>query len=373
MSSATDSDSKSNLTHASRVGEPSDMHDMICRCITLRGDVSAVAYLLECGGSASAHDSEALFIACALGLESVCQLLIHRGADVNAFGKYRRWCIGVCLFPLAPRPLHQEPRRVRTSSVLRLLTPLVGAAAGGHVSVLRLLIDRGARLDGLNGVAALIAAAMCDRVEMFDELVNVYQVPASSPVGVAAASCGSLVMLNRVLGSEEHALSLDELTMMFTTACDFCQVECAVRVLEVLPAADHAAVLGSTVASSTELAVVCSGSLDLIVRLLHQRPAASYRVLYQAAAMGQLHVIDLLVKHGIDLNHQAPPVRLLGGGLSECMDHCFRLLLLLFCCADSLGCLDSRSSTALLCMWHVCTIKWRRFGCCYVWEHLWKC
>jgi len=53
---------------------------------------------------------------------------------------------------------------------------------------------------------------------------------------------------------------------------------------------------------------VCSGSLDLIARLLQHSPDASYRVLYQAAAMGQCHVIDLLVKHGIDLNYQGPPV-----------------------------------------------------------------
>jgi len=305
---STATDSASAAKKASNA-EPADVHEMILRCITLRADVSAVAYLLECGGNANARESEALFFACAMGLESVCQVLIHRGADVNAFGKYRRWCVGICVFPFAPEPWHQDPRRLRTSPILRVLTPLMGAAASGHVSVLRLLIDRGARLDGLNGVAALSAAAMRNRVDMFDELVNVYRVPVSSAVGVAAASSGSLAILNRVLGHQEHAWSLDELTWIFMTACDYCQVECAVRVLEVLPEAHHAAVLGSTIACSTDLAVVCSGSLDLIARLLQHSPDASYRVLYQAAAMGQCHVIDLLVKHGIDLNYQEPPVR----------------------------------------------------------------
>ncbi|MGP0070603.1 MAG: ankyrin repeat domain-containing protein [Bryobacteraceae bacterium] len=142
------------------------------------GKVDAVKLLLDRGANVNAkdavHEQTALMWAVLENHADVVQLLLARGADINAHSK------------VTITPGEYVPARAAAASgngIIRQralptpnggMTPLLFAIRDGNVEMMRLLLDRGARIDEPSGnhTTPLLIALLNGQVGIATELVN---------------------------------------------------------------------------------------------------------------------------------------------------------------------------------------------------------
>jgi ankyrin repeat protein len=129
------------------------------------GDLEVVKYLVEKG----ANIGESLRDAAMKNHVDIARFLLERGGTVNRKDKY-----GNTPLTTAAALGHMEMVKLLLDKGARVGHSLVGAAGKGNLDLVKLLVEKGAKINGVNkkGETALMAASMRSRMPVVRYLVK---------------------------------------------------------------------------------------------------------------------------------------------------------------------------------------------------------
>ena len=223
-----------------------------------------------------------LITACKHGDTTLVALLIASGVDVNVLG---------------PRPKYYD--RMAYNEV----TPLMAACAGGHLSVVRLLLDHGTDIEETNESSAtpLMAAIRKNSLSvvliLLDAGANFNHAVDSTPLSDAAEDC-KLEIVQELLSAGAIIGGPSTKSNALAEACKNLQHMAVELLLEALSGTQYEA----EVCGEALSAAIKSGDDEMVCLLLEHGVAPSFEILRQACSAGVLEAVRMLVDTGININ-----------------------------------------------------------------------
>ncbi len=243
--------------------------------------------LLIAGADIGTH---ILVAACGHGDTDLVELLLASSVDVNASGAKNTHLAGFSPFLYNDRSYEKA-------------TPLIAACAGGHLCVIRLLLEHGADVETTDGSSAtpLIAAIRANKQSairlLLDASADVNHAVYFTPLTEAAADC-KLEIVKELLHAGAIIAGPSIQGNALARACRSSQHMVAELLLEALSGNQYEAE-----ACSEALFAAIEHNDEKIVRLLLERGVyLSFDMLRYACAIGVLDVVRMLVDERIDVN-----------------------------------------------------------------------
>ncbi|XP_075733635.1 uncharacterized protein LOC119176373 isoform X2 [Rhipicephalus microplus] len=259
------------------------------------GQVSVVTLLLNYGAAINATsllDVGALTLAAAGGHHSTVCLLLEAGADVAGGGAHP----GLGLTPLAAAAIngHLSIMGVllqRGASVNQVLlatgtSPLMLAASGGHLRVAQMLMDHGADPNQQNiyGNTALDIATACSNMEAAEYLRSITQLASSQEYNPTIGDVFSAI-------SEGNLKELKRLLKDHPSSANWCDLKKGTTPLI------HAVILGCMDA----VTFLVKNNVDLDI----QDHTAGWTALMHAVYQGNVNIVRYLISSGADVGVEA--------------------------------------------------------------------
>ena len=275
------------LIEACSMGDSTTVQLMLDRQADINATISESSY-----NYGHKETTTALHKACEKGHQAVVSLLLHYGADIELQAGCK-----------PPRRIFMDHVHSETSK-----TPLQVAATEGHASIVRSLIQAGANIDHCSFYgSALSIAAGADKVEVVETLLEYHAfiyLPLQNTNALAEACrfrCTDvidLLLAELTRTEEEEVICKDTLASAALSKED--------KSFETL--------LGH-LSSITPSMLVRAAAADLpgsVLTLLRRGvdpncdADSECRAIHSAAFQQNLHVVDLLLKNGAEVNAECP-------------------------------------------------------------------
>jgi ankyrin repeat protein len=229
-----------------------------------------------------------LVAVCKHGDTTLVELLLASGVDVNVSGT---------------KPSHYVSMPYEEATPCEEATPLNVACAEGHLSVVRLLLDRGADIEKTTESSAtpLMAAIRGNNLSairlLLDAGANVNHAVYVTPLSEAAEGC-KLEIVEELLSAGAIIGGPSTKRNALAEACTSRQHMVVELLLEALSGTQYEAeVCGEALSAAMQ------GGDDEMVRLLLEHDVSpSFKMLRQACSAGMLEAVRMLVDTGIDIN-----------------------------------------------------------------------